>query len=418
MNKRIYKRFLAALLTVLLMLDLATFLRLGVQALQLKETVPAGGEPEQPAATEELPALSWTGAPCTEAQIDQILSQMDLREKVYQLFIVTPEQLLGSSTPVTAVDEALRQVQQQSPVGGVVFFQNNLINAEQTRALLSELQSASPLGLFLSVDEEGGTVSRLASNPEMGLVEFDSMNQIGASGNLGLAYQAGYTIGRGIKDLGFNLDFAPVADIYSNPQNQVVKDRAFSSDPAAAAQMVSAVVRGFQNGGMICTLKHFPGHGGTTEDSHAGPAILDKSLEELESCEFLPFRAGIETGAPVVMVGHITCPQIDSSNLPASLSSRMVSEILRGQLGFEGLVVTDSLQMEAIASVYASGDAAVQAFSAGCDLLLMPNDLQAAAQALLDAVNSGRISQERLDQSVRRIIRTKIEYGIIPANAG
>lgn len=409
--KLFYKWALIVLIILLLFADVATLFRLGVQTLHLYQETNLQ-ESDALEQETELPELSWTPYPCTDEDVQAILSQMDIREKIYQLFIVTPEQLIGSGSSITAMDESLRQALAEYPVGGIVFFKENLLDPAQTSALLAEMQSASRVGLFLSVDEEGGSVSRLASNPQMGMVDFDTMNKIGATGNTGLAYQVGCTIGSEIRELGFNLDFAPVADTYLNPQNQVVLDRSFSSDPAVVAQMVSAAVRGFQNSGMICTLKHFPGHGSTPGDSHTEKAVSDKSVEELEKSDFIPFRAGIDVGAPVVMVGHISCPQIDP-NLPASLSYRIVTELLRNQLGFEGLIVTDALRMQSVTSVYASDYAAVEAFCAGCDLLLMPMDFQAAADALLNAVNSGRITQERLDESVRKIIELKIQYGII-----
>ncbi|MDE6828880.1 MAG: beta-N-acetylhexosaminidase, partial [Lachnospiraceae bacterium] len=209
-------------------------------------------------------------------------------------------------------------------------------------------------------------------------------------------------------ELGFNVDFAPVADVASNPDNQVIGSRSFGSDAGLVSQMVAREVQGMQEQGVSASLKHFPGHGDTSEDSHAEMAVSKKTADELRNMEFLPFKAGIEAGVDMVMIGHISVPAITGSDIPASLSEQIITGCLREELGYQGIVVTDSMSMGAIVNTYTSADAAVRALQAGCDMLLMPQDFQAARQAVLDAVKDSVLSEERLDESLRRIFRVKL----------
>lgn len=348
----------------------------------------------------------------TEAEV--LLRSMTLEEKIWQLFIVTPEQLLGTEEAVTEVPGGLEEALREKPVGGVIFFAQNIVSPMQTRALLDGLQSASRLGLFLSVDEEGGTVARVGKNAAMGTTRFGDMAEIGASGDPERARDVGRTIAAELGTLGFNLDFAPVADVFSNPANPIIGKRSFGSDPELVADFVTAAVEGFHEGGMLCTLKHFPGHGDTGEDSHTALAVTQKTLEELKECEFLPFAAGIAGGADLVMVGHIAAPNALGDSTPASLSEGAVTGLLREELGFDGVAVTDALNMGAVTALYAPGEAAVLAVQAGEDVLLDPEDLGASYQGILDAVEDGRLTEKRIDESVLRILRLKLQYGIIP----
>lgn len=356
-------------------------------------------EPEPPQETE------------AQKQAKQILETMTEDEKIYQLFIVTPEALTGWSGTVTQTGETSRNAIAEKPVGGIIYFSKNLETREQTTAMIRGLQDASKLGLFISVDEEGGSVVRIADNAAMGTTWFDSMGKIGATGDTDKAFEVGKTTGTDLAGLGFNLDFAPVADVNSNPNNTVIGNRAFGSDPATVAEMVAACVKGFKESGTLCTLKHFPGHGDTNEDSHAGAATSNKTLEELMDCEFLPFKAGIEAGADVVMIGHVTLPNATSEAVPATYSYEIVTGMLREQLGFEGLVITDAMNMGAIKED--SGEAAVKALQAGVDIILMPRSLSDAHAGVKAALENGELTQEQIDEKVLRILETKIEAGII-----
>ncbi|MCD8006561.1 MAG: glycoside hydrolase family 3 protein [Oscillospiraceae bacterium] len=348
----------------------------------------------------------------TEERALEILSGMSLEEQVYQLFIVRPEQITGSSTKITEAGSDFEEGLSSYPVGGIAMFAENIIDREQTIEMISDMQSYSTLGLFIAVDEEGGTVARIGNNSAMGTTSFPSMKTVGNTGDTDEAYNVGYTIGTEILELGFNLDFAPVADVDSNPNNTVIGNRAFSTDADIAAEMVAAAVEGFNDSGILCTLKHFPGHGDTSTDSHLGYTELDKSLAELWETEFVPFASGIEAGADLVMVGHISVPQVTGDDTPASLSATMIN-ILREDLGFDGLIITDSMQMEAITDRYTSAEAAVLAIQAGVDIILMPENLEEAANGIIEAVENEEISEERIAESVLKILEVKIEAGII-----
>ncbi len=381
----------------------------------LVETVPQETqalETEPPADETESGSSQEDGV---SRQVAELMADMNLYEKVCQLFIVTPEQLTGFSGTVVQAGEQTRQALETWPVGGLIYFADNIETPEQVTEMIENAQSYSHIGLFISVDEEGGTVARVGSNAAMGTTTFPNMSTVAKEGGAEAAYQVGMTIGTELSQLGFNLDFAPVADVNSNPANPVIGSRAFSDDPETAAELVAACVKGFRDSGILCTLKHFPGHGDTSADSHTEAAIATKTLEEMEACEFLPFLSGIEAGAPFVMVGHISCPEITGTSVPASLSREMVTGILREQLGFDGIVITDSMQMAAVTDVYSSDAAAVAAVKAGVDIILMPSDMESAINGILSAVESGELTQERIDESVARILSVKLEQGIIHA---
>ncbi|HJD45546.1 MAG TPA: glycoside hydrolase family 3 protein [Candidatus Mediterraneibacter norfolkensis] len=343
---------------------------------------------------------------------ESAIDKMSLEEKVAQLFIVTPEALTGGAA-LTSVDSTLESAYGDCPAGGFILMQGNIETPEQVKELNEDLleMSREQTGLipFLGVDEEGGTVARIASDPDFPVENAGNMSDIGKTEDPSKAYQAGAYIGSYLREYGFNVDFAPDADVWSNEANTVVRYRAFSSDPSVAAEMTAAETEGLMGEGIWSVLKHFPGHGNTTEDSHDGFAYSEKTLEELRQCEFLPFEAGIRAGSPFVMVGHISLPEVTGDDLPASLSKTIITELLRGELEFDGVVVTDAMNMGAIAEHYSSAEAAVMAVQAGADMILMPADFEAAYNGILQAVQEGQITEERLDRSVERILDLKLK---------
>ena len=238
-----------------------------------------------------------------------------------------------------------------------------------------------------------------------------SMYSIGQGRDPAKAYDALLDTGRSLKALGFNVDFAPVADIWSNPDNKVIGDRAFANTAEGATPFVRQAVLGLEEAGIASCVKHFPGHGDTATDSHTGSAVSYVDAKTLRQRELIPFIAGIEAGSPMVMVGHMKLPGVTDDNLPASLSPEVVDELLRDELGFDGVVVTDALDMGAVTAFYTPEKASVMAVQAGCDILLMPESLPKAFDALKAAVDSGTISEERINQSVLRIIEMRIRYG-------
>ena len=345
--------------------------------------------------------------------VEAKLAAMTLREKVGQLFWVRPEALDFSRNPEKkTLTQSMRRNLEQYPVGGIVVFKKNIQDENQLSSLIADFQNTSPIPMIVAVDEEGGAVARLANHEAFSLPKYKSAREIGETGDPEQARQMGQTIGGYLHSYGFNLDFAPVADVDSNPANPVIGRRAFSTDAQQTAQMVAAAVEGFHEAGMLCTVKHFPGHGDTGQDSHYGTATSYKTWEEMKAMEMLPFEAGIAAGVDVVMTAHITTPNATTDGLPASLSYTMITERLRGELGFQGVIVTDALEMNAIKNHFTPEQAAVAALRAGVDVLLMPSNLRKAFDGVVQAVEDGTISEERLNESVRRVLTLKQKAGL------
>ena len=341
-----------------------------------------------------------------KVRAEELLSGMTLREKLCQLMIVRPEVLTGES-PVTAAGETTRLALETYPVGGLIYSVDNLVTQEQTREMITNTQSYSKLPLFISADEEGGNVGRLMY--KLGTTWVNSMYSYKDEG-ADTAYSNAKTIGTDMVSCLFNTDFAPVADVWTNPDNTVIGDRAYSDDFEQAAELVASAVRGFTDSGVICCLKHFPGHGDTSTDTHEGAAVVSKSLDELRSGEFLPFISGIEAGADMVMIGHITVTSVDPE--PATISKAIITDVLRGELGWGGVVISDSLDMGALAG-YDNGEVCVKFLEAGGDILLGIPDIETALTVLEAAVTDGRLTESRIDESVQRVLELKISHGII-----
>ena len=336
---------------------------------------------------------------------------MTLREKVGQLFIVRPESLepairyaSDAELPpyrLQAVSDGMRERAREYPVGGVLLYGHNILDEGQLHRFIQDLR-ALPGAPLLCIDEEGGRVSRLAANPAFDVPRYESMAAV-ATGGPQAARDAAHSIGTYLRRYGFDIDFAPVADVNTNPDNIVIGTRAFSDDPAVAAPLVAAYVRGLAETGVHGCLKHFPGHGDTHTDTHFDFAASAKSWEEMLACEMVSFRAGIDAGAPLVMAAHVAAPDVTGGDLPATLSRTLLTDKLRGELGFSGVIITDALEMGAITRRFGSGEAAVRALEAGADYLLCPLDYCAAFDAVVAAVESGRISEARIDDSLRRV---------------
>lgn len=332
------------------------------------------------------------------------IAEMPLEDKVAGLFIVTPEAITGVRT-VTQAGEGTQKALNEYAVGGLIYFRHNIIDEEQLKEMLSATVSMSRYPIFLAVDEEGGSVSRVAESG-IDVIKVGDMASIGESGDATQAYEAGVNIGAYLNELGFNLDFAPVADV-AGSGNSVLGDRVFGSDARLVGDMVSSVVDGMQGTGVSSCLKHFPGIGDTDSDTHEGRVETTKTLDEMRSSDFIPFQAGIEAGAEFVMVSHVTVSAVDGDAMPSSLSKTMMTDILRNELGFQGVIITDALNMSAITEYYTTEEAVVKAIAAGADMLLMPEDFNAAYDAVMAAVQDGAISEERIDESLERIYRVK-----------
>lgn len=351
----------------------------------------------------------------TEAAVERvdnaqsILNGMMLDEKICQMMFVTPEAITGVSA-ATRAGEATKNAIEQYPVGGIIYFAQNIQSREQVTEMIRATQEYSEIPLFTGVDEEGGRVARIGSKTAMGTTKLGAMKNVKSKEE---AYNVGKTLGADLKGLLFNVDFAPVADVIVYEKNSEIGDRSFGTDPVWVADMVSEVVRGMEGEGVSSVLKHFPGHGSTKTNSHTGYSESTRTLEELRACEFVPFKSGIDAGCDFVMVSHMTLVNATEEKLPASLSYEVITGYLKGELGFEGIVITDSLSMGAITKEYAATVAPVLAIKAGADMLLMPSDVNAAKNAVADAVANGEITEERINESVEKILRIKIEKGIM-----
>lgn len=348
-----------------------------------------------------------TSAAVQKDAAQTLLDGMTTHEKICQLLIVQPEVLTGGSS-VTGMTDSLAAALREYPVGGVLLSAQNMTSGEQLAALTGALADGCKTAPLISVDEEGGRVARLMNT--VGTTKLNSMYSYRAQGTQG-AYDNAQTLAHDIAAYGFNTDFAPVADVWTNKRSNAIGDRAYSDDYDEAATLVSAAVSGFRNAGVICCLKHFPGHGSTATDSHNGAATVDKTLPQLRQEDLKPFVSGIAAGADMVMVGHLTVPTMDDA--PASLSHKLVTNLLRYDLGFRGVIVTDGLQMQALAQ-YTDGEKAVRALAAGNDMLLEISDVPGAVAAVEQALADGTLTQAALDASVLRVLQLKLAHGIVP----
>ncbi|MBQ8827945.1 MAG: glycoside hydrolase family 3 protein [Clostridia bacterium] len=365
-----------------------------------------------PAATyAPSPTGNPGGAKNEEITVQSIIDGMTLEEKAAQLFVVVPYAITDISS-ANAANEKYKSVFDEYPLGGFCYMGNSIVSETQVKEMLTKAQQYSyervGVPLFTCIDEEGGKVARIG-NSDIDVPSVGNMCDIGAAGDSATAADVGRTIGKYLSDFGFNVDFAPVADVLSNSENTVVKYRSFGSDTDLVSDMALSVMDGLEEYGVYGTLKHFPGHGATEGDTHEGYAYTLKTLEELERCELIPFANGIESGVEFIMIGHISLPNIIVDNTPASLSYEIITELLREKMGYDGIIITDALNMGAITEQYSSAEAAVNTLLAGADMILMPDDFYSAYEGVLDAVRKGTVSESRIDESLERILTVKLE---------
>lgn len=344
-----------------------------------------------------------------EEKIDAYVQNMSINEKIGQLLM--PAFRTTQYEEVEIFTDEMQEILTKYQVGGVILFSENIKTPDQVKLLIKNLQSQSTIPLWMGVDEEGGLVSRIASNPDMGFKPSADAFDIGKTGDPQQAYDMGKQLGTMLAQLGFNMDFAPVADIWSNPNNTVIGKRSFGQEAQVVSPMVIEVMKALEEEKIVPVVKHFPGHGDTQEDTHVGRAFVDRSLEELAQRELIPFQKAIDAGADMVMVAHVELAQIHPG-IPASLSYKIITDLLKKQMNFQGLVITDALDMNAITNQFGPGQVALQSFLAGTDILLMPN-IEETYLALLKAYEENIITKERLDESVYKIIYTKYKYQII-----
>lgn len=369
-------------------------------------------QPEVSTEAVEQPVGENEAVVNTNEAVEKIMAEMTLSEMVYQMMFVTPEAVTGVGT-VVAAGETTKNAIAKYPVGGIVYFAKNFESREQTAAMIQNTQSYSKIPLFISVDEEGGRVARLGRNQNMGTTLLPAMKTIGDTKDSTKAYDAGVTLANDLKALGFNMDFAPVADIIINEKNSEIGDRSFGTDADNVASMVGEITRGMEENGLSATLKHFPGHGSTYANSHTGYSESTRTLDELRGTEFKAFKAGIDAGADFIMISHMTLVNATEEKVPSSISKEVITDLLIGELGYKGIVITDSFQMGAITDSYTPGEAAVKAVMAGVDMILMTPKIEEAHDAIVQAVEDGTIPKERIEESVRKILTVKCEKGML-----
>ncbi|ABR47506.1 glycoside hydrolase, family 3 domain protein [Alkaliphilus metalliredigens QYMF] len=345
--------------------------------------------------------------------IEGLIQEMTLEEKIGQLFMPAFRSD-HEGRPLKKINESVKEQIKQYHLGGIILFAENIESIDQTKKLIDDMQKNSRLPMFIAVDEEGGRVTRLNhSRSQLPATQLPGNEVLGKTKDPTLSYEVGRLLGRELLSLGFNMNLAPVADVNTNAKNPVIGDRSFSDNPQEVGIMASEMARGLQNENVSAVFKHFPGHGDTEFDTHHQAVVINHDLERLQSVEWVPFRKGIEVSVDAIMTAHIQMPQITGNDFPATLSSKIITEILREEMGYEGMVITDALEMSAVSQHYTSAEAAVLAIEAGVDILLMPRSLEEAYGGVLEAVSLGLITEERIEESVRRILQVKLKRGVL-----
>ena len=364
---------------------------------------------EATTAPTTAPVTEQTISPAKDSYQTQ-LENMSLAEKAGQVVICG---LKGYE-----IDSDVTTLIQDSKVGGVILFAKNIKDSTQLATITNSIKNLSnpEIPPIIAIDEEGGMVSRMPSDIE----SMPSAYSIAQTGSTDLCYQSGEIIGKQLNALGLSTGFSPVLDIWSNPDNMIISSRAYGTTPEDVSTYATQAMLGLKSQEVIPVGKHFPGHGDTLDDSHYSLPVITKTKSELESYEFIPFKTAIDNGIPAIMVGHLLCTDIDNT-YPASLSKTMVTGILKTELGFNGVVFTDDLTMDAIDNQYSVEDAGVMALNAGCDMLLVCHGYDNATNTInniISAVENGTLSESRLNDAVYRILKLKSEYGITCNNVG
>ena len=335
-----------------------------------------------------------------EPEIDEaqlLLDTMTLDEKIAQLLIVQPSGL--------KISDAEKQRLETAPYGGYIFLCNNFGTLSATRDYIQQLQKLAKTPLIMSLDQEGGSVQRIKCVKDRSATNIPYMYDVGKTGDINYAKELGRVMAEEQRVLGFNVDFAPDADVYSNANNTVIGRRSFSTSPDAVSKMSLALAQGLEQNGVMAVYKHFPGHGNTTTDSHVSLPIIRRTRAQLDEVELVPFKNAIKNGAKAIMVGHIALPNITGDNTPATLSYKITTELLRNELGFDGLIFTDGVNMGALTRNYADADIYYRTIEAGADLIVLPRNPELAISSIKE-----HISESCIDESVYRILNFKLKY--------
>ncbi|MEH7235472.1 glycoside hydrolase family 3 protein [Bacillus sp. JJ1562] len=354
--------------------------------------------------------------------IGNAIKHMTMEEKVGQMLMPDFRNWKGKN--VTEMNDEIAQLVKDYHLGGVILFRENTVTAEQTTRLVNAYQEAAEkYGLLISIDQEGGIVTRLQTG-----TDFPGNMALGATRSEELAEKVGKSIGEELNALGINMNFGPVLDVNNNPDNPVIAVRSFGEDPDLVGNLGKSYIKGLQESGTAATAKHFPGHGDTATDSHLGIAEVPHDIERLKAVELYPFQQAMDAGIDAIMTAHVTFPKVDGTKaiskkdgteiaVPATLSYKVLTELMREEMGYKGVIVTDAMNMLAIADHFGPVDAAVRSVKAGTDIILMPVGIKEVAEGLYTAVNSGEISIDRIEKSVERILTLKLNRSIVKAEA-
>jgi len=330
------------------------------------------------------------------------LCNMSLREKIGQMILI-------DYRDVTEMNVRLENVLKKYNPGGFILFKSNIVNYEQTRKLLNDIKGTTGIRSIVAIDQEGGRVQRL--DERVGFEKYLAMRDIGNTMNEDVAFNIGRRMGLELRMIGVDMNMAPVLDIFSNSENGVIGDRAFGTDSELVSRMALAYAEGLKKEKIIAVGKHFPGHGDTSKDSHIDKPIVEKNIDELKQLELIPFIEAVRKKIPGLMVGHIAVPRVTGDMGPSSLSKVMIGDLLRKDIGYKGLVIPDSLKMKALTKYFTNEDIYLRCIEAGNDILLMPQDIMQAYNTIYQMVNEGVISEERINNSVYRILNVKFDYG-------
>ena len=336
-----------------------------------------------------------------DKRVQEQLDSMTLDEKIGQMITISYRKETMDSTLKSAIEEV--------KPGGFILFAENMSSYDGTIKLVKEIKELSSIPMFISIDEEGGKVQRLRSLKGVEVTDVPYMYDVGEKNDLELTYQVGKLIAEELRVIGVNMDYAPDIDVFSNPDNKVIGKRSFGSDKELVAKHGVSLAKGLEDNGVIAVYKHFPGHGNTATDSHVSLPVLDLTKEELESVDVYPFKEAIKNNASVIMIGHLAVPKMTEDNIPASLSKKLITDYLKNELGYSGLVITDALEMGALTSYYKEEEICGKAVEAGVDILLMPSSSRKCLKSVQDAIKDGRVTEEQINESARKILKLKYE---------
>lgn len=336
-----------------------------------------------------------------EKKVNDKLKEMTLEEKIGQMLIMSYRK--------SEFDNTLKNELETNKPGGFILFAENFTTYDKTLELIKSIKATSDIPMFMSIDQEGGTVQRLENLKDVKITKIPAMFEVGKTNDSNLARQIGNVIATELKVFGINMDFAPDVDIVDSPSQSFIGNRSFGTTPNLVSMMGISLGKGLEDKGVIPVYKHFPGHGSTETDSHYDLPIINKTKDELMKKELIPFKKAIEEGCNVIMVGHLAIPKITNDKIPASLSKTVITDLLKKELNYQGLVITDALNMEALTKYYTETEIYELAINAGVDILLMPKSLTSAITNIKASIEAKKISEEQINNSVRKILTFKYE---------